>query len=113
MSSNLAWRRPGHGVSASRTQLEQRRQKDCVRALDEPPQAPSVRADALAAAEQFLASTVEAVHPDLPAAVILRYAADYRAHLAAVVAASCRAEGSRCGHTDTGPAWRGSRPPGQ
>lgn len=92
MSSNLAWRRPGHRATASRTQHEQRGQKAPVRALDEPPQSPSARADALAAAEEFLASTVEAVHPDLSATVLLRYAVGYRAHLAAVVAASRHAE---------------------
>ncbi|HUY48113.1 MAG TPA: hypothetical protein VMV92_20690 [Streptosporangiaceae bacterium] len=63
-----------------------------MRAPDEPPQPQSVRADALTAAEQFLATTVEAVHPDLPAAVLLRYAAAYRAHLATIVAASHQAE---------------------
>ena len=46
------------------------------------------RQAALLAAEQFLADTVEAVVPDLPAPVLLDYAARYRAHLAALVAAS-------------------------
>ena len=40
------------------------------------------------AAEQFLIDTCEAVVPDLPAAVLMEYLVDYRAHLAAVVAAS-------------------------
>jgi hypothetical protein len=80
MSNNLARRHPGHRATASQPQREQRRQK--------PLQPPSARAEALMAAEQFLASTVEAVHPDLPAAVLVRYAAGYRAHLAAVVAAN-------------------------
>lgn len=43
---------------------------------------------ALLAAEQFLADTAEAVVPDLPAPALLDYAAHYRAHLAALVAAS-------------------------
>jgi hypothetical protein len=42
----------------------------------------------LAAAERFLASTTEAVYPDLPGPKMLLYTARYRAHLAAVVAAS-------------------------
>jgi len=53
---------------------------------------PTVRDAALAAAEQFLASTAEAVHPGTPAPALLLYAARYRAHLAAVVAASRHAD---------------------
>ncbi|HUY47815.1 MAG TPA: hypothetical protein VMV92_19140 [Streptosporangiaceae bacterium] len=53
------------------------------------PTPPAIRRDALAAAEQFLAATAEAVHPDLSGAALLSYAARYRAHLAAVIAA-CR-----------------------
>jgi hypothetical protein len=50
---------------------------------------------ALLAAERFLADTSEAVTPDTPAPALLRYAARYRAHLAAVVAASRRLDGRR------------------
>lgn len=92
MSSSLVWRRPDHRASATRTQeYEQDRQRDCVRGLDGS-QPQGLHTDALTAAELFIASTVEAVHPDLPAAVLLRYLEGYRAHLAAVVAASRHAE---------------------
>jgi len=53
------------------------------------PDPPAIRRDVLASAEQFLAATAEAVHPDLSATALLSYAARYRAHLAAVIAA-CR-----------------------
>ena len=44
--------------------------------------------NALAAAEQFLIDTCEAVVPDLPAPVLMDYLIQYRAHLAALVAAA-------------------------
>jgi glutathione S-transferase len=56
---------------------------------------PTVRDAALAAAERFLASTAEAVHPDTPAPALLHYAARYRAHLAAVLAASRDTDGTQ------------------
>jgi hypothetical protein len=49
----------------------------------------------LRAAERFLADTSEAITPDTPAPALLRYAALYRSHLAALVATSRRLD--RCG----------------
>jgi hypothetical protein len=43
--------------------------------------------NALAEAKDYLAATVSAVHPDLSARSLLRYANEYRAHLATLVAA--------------------------
>lgn len=43
---------------------------------------------ALAAAEQLLASTVDDIHPGTPAPKLLAFLTRYRAHLAALVAAS-------------------------
>jgi len=40
------------------------------------------------AAEQYLTATCEAVSPDLPAPVLMDYLIQYRAHLAALVAAA-------------------------
>ncbi len=51
---------------------------------------PAGRESALVAAERFLAETAEAVTPDTPAPALLSYAARYRSHLAALVAASRR-----------------------
>jgi hypothetical protein len=48
---------------------------------------------ALVAAKQFLVDTAEAVGPELSAPVLLDYATRYRAHLAALVAASRYVEG--------------------
>lgn len=39
-------------------------------------------------AEQFLAKSCEAVHPDLSAPTMLRYLNQYRTHLSAVVAST-------------------------
>ncbi len=50
--------------------------------------AETARQQAVILAEQFLIDTCEAVSPDLPAAVLMDYLTDYRAHLATVVAAS-------------------------
>lgn len=47
-----------------------------------------VQDTALRAAERFLADTSEAITPDTPAPILLRYAALYRTHLAALVATS-------------------------
>ena len=49
-----------------------------------------VQDTALRAAERFLADTSEAITPDTPAPILLRYAGLYRAHLAALVAGSRR-----------------------
>jgi len=49
-------------------------------------------AAALVAAKRFLVDTAEAVGPELSAPVLLDYATRYRAHLAALVAASRNAE---------------------
>jgi hypothetical protein len=43
---------------------------------------------ALADARKYLTATVDAVHPDLSARSLLRYANEYRRHLATLVAAS-------------------------
>jgi hypothetical protein len=48
---------------------------------------PAKREAVLRAAECFLADTVEVIHPDTPAPVLLQYTARYRARLAAVVEA--------------------------
>jgi len=63
-----------------------------------------VREAALLAAERFLARTSEAVNPDTPAPVLLTYAARYRAHLAAVVAAS-RPDGSQAVQRRSHSSW--------
>ena len=54
-----------------------------------------MREAALLAAERFLADTSETINPDTPAPALLHYAARYRAHLAAVVAASRHPAGGR------------------
>ena len=48
----------------------------------------TVRVSALRAAERFLADTAEAITPETPPRDLLRYAGLYRAHLAALVAAT-------------------------
>lgn len=71
---------------------------------------PTAQEAALLAAERFLADTAEAIHPDTSAPALLRCAARYRAHLAAVVAASRRSDGRQAedgGSIHEGP---GSRP---
>ncbi len=50
----------------------------------------AARQKVVLAAERFLIDTCEACGPDLPATVLMDYLIDYRAHLAAVVAASRR-----------------------
>jgi hypothetical protein len=54
---------------------------------------PTAQEAAFLAAERFLADTSEAINPDTPAPALLRCAARYRVHLAAVVAASRRPDG--------------------
>ena len=60
------------------------------------PGRPRTWAEALADAREFLAVTVEAINPGTPAKDLLGYAAESRAHLAALVEA-CSAHES--GHT--------------
>ncbi len=55
---------------------------------------------ALQNAEQFLAKTAEAVHPDLAPRTMMRYLTQYRAHLYDVVATTRHQQGRRIGqHT--------------
>jgi hypothetical protein len=51
------------------------------------------REAALVAAERFLVDTADTINPDTSASSLLRHVARYRAHLAAVVAASRRPDG--------------------
>jgi hypothetical protein len=52
---------------------------------------------ALRNAEQFLAKSCEAVHPDLSARTMMRYLNQYRTHLYAVVATTRREQGQSIG----------------
>lgn len=53
----------------------------------------ALRDDTVRSARLFLAQTASVIHPGLSARTLLRYLSQYRAHLAAVVAADRHAVG--------------------